>query len=107
MALYYDTRIRQTVVKRWAEARIPNMDFSGGLAEIPEDQVDPEDSSLLKDTKIPLCYKNHVARELYDAEEEEIKMAVRSKRDADSSIKTVYDVADDEERLELLREYQK
>lgn len=52
------------------------MDFSGSSAEVPEDEVDPEDSSLFKDTKIPICFKNHVAQELYDAEEEEIKAEV-------------------------------
>lgn len=106
MALYYDTRIRSTVVKRWADAGIPNMDFSGGLEEIPEDQIDPDDSSLMKDIKIPLCFKNLVAQELFDKEEEEIKAAVRSKRDADVVIKTVYNT-DEEARSELVREYQK
>ena len=106
MALYYDSRIRQVIIERWKEAVIPNMDFSGGLPDIPEDQVDAEDSSLFKDTKVPLCFKNHVAQELYAAEEEEIKAIVRSKRNADSSITTVYD-ADEEERLKLIREYQR
>jgi len=105
MALYYDTRIRPTVVKEWAEANIPNMDFSGPV-EIPEDQVDPEESSLFKDTKIPLCFKNLVAQRLYETEEEEIKEAVRSRREADLLTKTVYN-ASEEDRLELVRAYQK
>jgi len=50
MSLYYDTRIRPTVVKEWAEVEILNMDFS--CQEIPEEQVDPEDSSLFKDTAV-------------------------------------------------------
>ena len=104
MSLYYDTRIRPTVVKRWTEAPIPNMDFSG--LEIPEDQVDPEDSALLKDTKIPLRFKNEVAQELYNAEEEEIKEAVRSKREADLLAKTVHNTTGDT-RLELVQYYQK
>ena len=104
MSLYYDARIRPTVVERWTEAAIPNMDFS--RAELPEDQVDPEDSALFKDTRIPLCFKNQIAKELYDAEEEEVKKAVRSKREADLVAKTVYNTAG-EERLELVRNYQK
>ena len=104
MSLFYDTRVRPTVVEEWAQAAIPNMDFS--REEVPEDQVDPEDSSLLKDTKIPLCFKNHVAQRLYETEKDEIKEAVRLAREADSLIKSVYD-ASEEERLELVRDYQK
>jgi hypothetical protein len=104
MSLYYDTRIRPVVTKEWAEADLPNMDFS--RTEIPEENIDPEDSSLLKDTNIPLFFKNSVAQRLYDAEEEEIKKAVESKREADSLIKTVYNTSG-EDRLELVREYQR
>ena len=104
MSLYYDTRIRPIVVKRWAETNIQNMDFS--RTEIPEDLVDPEDSSLFKDTKIPLCYKNSIAKELYNAEEDQIKEAVRSKREADSLAKTVHNT-NGEEKLDLVRTYQK
>ena len=106
MTLYYDTRIRATVVKEWNEANLPNMEFSGVYPEPPENQIDPEDSHLFKDIKIPLCFKNNVAQRLYEAEEEEIKNAVRSKRGEEVLIKTVYD-ADSEERLELVRDYQK
>jgi len=108
MSLFYDTRIRQTVIERWAVTHIPNMDFSGSSTDIPEDQIDAEDSLLFKDTKIPLCFKTHVSQELYEAEEEEIKAAVRSKREEGPSIThaTVYD-ADEERRLELVRAYQK
>ena len=80
------------------------MDFSH--QEIPEEQVDPEDSSLFKDTKIPLFFKNHVAQRLYENEEEEIKEAVRSKRDADSLSRSI-DSVPEEERLEFVRNYQK
>lgn len=107
MSLFYDTRIRKTVVERWAATHIPNMDFSGSSAAIPESQVDPEDSSLFKDTKVPLCFKNLIAQELYDAEEEEIKAEVRSKREAGTLIKTVYNAGSEKERLEIVREYRK
>ena len=77
------------------------MDF--GRSEVPEELVDPEDSSLLKDTKIPLGFKNEIALELYNAEAEEIKEVVRSKRE---EVKTVYN-ASEEDRLDLVREYKK
>lgn len=104
MSLYYDTRIRPVVVKEWTEAKIPNMDFS--RAEVPEEDVDPEDSSLFKDTRIPLCFKNNVAQRLYDAEEEEVKVAVKAKREAEAMIKTVYNTSG-EDRQELVLEYQR
>ena len=104
MGLYYDTRIRKVVVEKWAEANLPNMDFSH--EEIPEKEVDPEDSSLFKDTKVPLFFKNLIAQELYDAEEVAIKEEVRSTRETELLVKTVYD-ANEEDRLELVREYHK
>ena len=103
MRLYYDSRIRPVVTKRWAEADLPNMDFSH--SEIPEEEVDPEDSALMKDTKIPLCFKNNIAQKLYDAEEGAIKEAVRSKRNR-PLIQNVY-TAGEEDRLQLVRNYQK
>lgn len=106
MTLYYDTRIRQTIIKEWGEANIPNMDFSGSHPETPESQVDPEDSHLLKDIKIPLRFKNSVTQRLYEAEEEEVKKVVQLKREQELLIKTVYNVRE-EERLELVQEYQK
>jgi len=104
MSLYYDTRIRPVVVKEWAEAGIPNMDFS--RSEPPEDQVDSGDSHLLKDTKVPLCFKNEVAQRLFMAEEEHIKEVVRSTREAELLVKNVYD-ANEEDQRELVREYHK
>lgn len=47
-----------------------------GHSENPEDQVDLEDSLLLKDARILIFFKNQVAFELYHTEEEEIKEAV-------------------------------
>ena len=71
MALYYNEQIRPTVVERWAAVAATNMDVVH--SETPEDHVDPEDSALLKDTKIPLTFKNQIAQELYDVEAEAIK----------------------------------
>ena len=105
MNLYYDTRIRPTVVKRWEEAKITIMNFPG--LDIPEDQIDPKDSALLKDNRISIAFKNEIAQELFDAEEEGIKEVVRSKY-AESLLPTatVYD-ASEEDRLALVGEYQK
>ena len=50
------------------------MDFS--RSEVPEEEVDPEDSVLMKNTKIPLCFKNNVAQQLYHDEDDEIKDVV-------------------------------
>jgi len=106
MSLYYNDRIRETVVDRWAKTGVTGMDFSGSEAQIPEDEISPEDSSFFRDTKIPLCFKNQIAKELYDAEEEEIKETVRSRRESEIAVKTVYD-ASEEDRLELVQGYQK
>lgn len=96
MTLYYNTRIRPVVVKRWADTGLTNMDF--GRSEVPEELVDPKDSLLLKDTKIPLGFKNEIALELYNAEAEEIKEVVQSKRE---EVKTVYNTSE-EDRLDLV-----
>ena len=106
MALFYDTRIRAIAVKRWTEAGIPNMDFSGSSPAIPEDQIDPEDSAMLKDPQVPICYKNEVASELYEVEEDEIKEVVRAKVQADLLIKSVL-TANEEDRQALVQEYHK
>ena len=50
--------------------------MSFASSDVPDAQVDPEDSALLKDTKIALSFKNQIAQELYDAEEEGVKEAV-------------------------------
>ena len=106
MSLYYNDRIRQTVIDRWAKTGVTGMDFSRSEVQVPEDEISPEDSSLLWDTKIPLCFKNQIAKELYDAEEDGIKETVRSKRESEMEVKTVYD-ASEEDRLELVQGYQR
>ena len=40
MILYYDSRIRETVVKRWAEDRVPSLE-SRVEVNIPEDEIEP------------------------------------------------------------------
>ena len=96
MALYYDTQIQQTIVKEWSKANLLNMDLSGSHPEPPVGQVDLEDSHLLKDIKIPLCFKKSVAQRQYEVEEDEIKEVIRSRREEDLLIKTVYNVCEEE-----------
>ena len=40
MVLYYDTRIQTTVVKRWAEDGVPNLE-SRVEVNVPESEIDP------------------------------------------------------------------
>lgn len=105
MRLFYDTRIRETVRKRWASENLGYME-SRVLPDIQESEISPEDGALLKDFKIPISYKNMIAQELWEGEEEAIKAEVRSNREVHASIKTVYNT-EGEERMELLREYTK
>lgn len=101
----YDSRIRAVAKKRWSEAKLSEINFKG--LEIPEGQVHPKDSVLLKDTDIPVCFKNLVAQELYEAEEEEIKQRVRSECDTDLFSMTVYNTKSDEQRINLVKGYQR
>jgi hypothetical protein len=105
MILYYDTRIRQVVVKRWAEDRVPSME-SRVEVTIPEGEIESHESFTLRDPKIPITYKNAIAEKLYKAESEVIKAEVRSQREAWHDGKTVR-TDDEDERLALVREYQK
>lgn len=105
MTLYYDSRIRKTVLERWKNERIPLLEANIPV-EIPEDEVLPSESAIFKDMKIPISFKNQVAQGLWENEDEAIKNHVRSRRDADVVAKTVYNT-EGEERLELLREYVK
>lgn len=104
MKLYYDTRIRDTVVERWANSEITNMNFAESA--IPEDQIDSSEAAVFKDFKIPLSFKNRIAQELYNAEEEDIKVAVRSKCQADLLVADIRHV-DEEDRLELAQVYER
>jgi len=105
MILFYESRIRPTVLARWASDKIQ---YLGSKVElnIPESEILPEDSHLLKDTVIPISYKNMIAQELWDAEDEAIKREVRSQRQYDTVYKTVYNT-DGKERMGVIREYTK
>jgi hypothetical protein len=105
MTLYYESRIRQTILERWAKDKITQLEIQSnpGL-EIPEDEILPEESAIFKDMMVPISFKNTIAQELWEKEEEAIKRHVRSKRDAQVTVKTVYNT-EGEERSELLRQY--
>ena len=106
MILYYDSRIREAVAKRWAEDRVPSME-SNVVVNIPESEIDPHDSHLMKDPKIPISYKFSIAQKLYDAETEVIKAHVRSRRETWRDGATTVHTDDEAERLDLVRSYQK
>ena len=106
MILYYDSRIRETVLKRWAEDHTPGSE-SGVEVNIPETEIDPHESHDMKDSKIPISYKHAVAMELYENEPEEVKVEVRLQREAWSEDGRTVRTANEEDRLSLVREYQK
>lgn len=103
MSLYYDSRIRKVVVERWARERIPQLESNLTL-EIPEEDVSPEESAIFKDVKIPISYKNAVAQELWETEDEAVKLHVRSQRETEIAPRTVYNTGGDE-RLGILNQY--
>jgi hypothetical protein len=106
MILYYDSRIREVVLKRWAEDRVPCLE-SRVEVNIPDSEIEPHDSFTLKDPKIPVSYKHAIARNLYAAESEAIKTEVRLQREAWHENGRTVRTNNEEERLSLVRDYQK
>ncbi|KAF9782108.1 hypothetical protein BJ322DRAFT_1110992 [Thelephora terrestris] len=106
MILYYDSRIRQTVVESWAEDGVPCLE-SRVEVNIPESEIEPHDSFTLKDPKIPISYKHAIARKLYDAESAAIKAEVRLQRETWHENGRTVRTTDEDERLSLVRDYQK
>lgn len=105
MSLYYDSRIRKIVLERWAEERLPQFEANPTL-EIPEDEISLEESAIFKDFKIPISYKNAIAQQLWENEDEAVKSHVRSQRETETDPKTVYNTQGDE-RLGVLNQYVK
>jgi hypothetical protein len=109
MILYYDTRIREVIVKRWEGGdRVESMEWKGGIT-IPDEDIEPHESFTFKDPKIPISYKKAIAEILYNAESDVTKAEVRRQREAwysDGTLRTVL-TDNDEERLTLVRQYQK
>lgn len=96
MTLFYQSRIKPTVLLRWAEKKATHPKPAAALDAAEEGE----------DTEISLVFKNTIAQELWDLEDEETKEDVRSHREAAHATKTVYNT-EGEERLELVREYAK
>jgi len=103
MVLYYDSRIRQTVLERWAEGHVGVE--SRVESTIPDGDIEPHESCIYRDAKIPITFKNAVAQELFENETVAIKAEVRSKRE-EGTVKTVYNTRGDQ-RMELIHDYQR
>lgn len=108
MTLFYDSRIRPTVLLRWAKdkATYPG---STTVPDLPEDGALAEgavDGHIFKDMKVPISYKNSIAQELWDREDEVVKKQVRSRRESGPAFKTVYNT-EGKERSKLVLEYSK
>jgi len=107
MALFYDSRIRQVVLKRWETERIPQLESNIRVeVGIPESEILPEESPILKDVAIPIAFKNMVAQKLLEDETDAVKEQVRrsQQQQVDATTKTVYNTHG-AERLKLLQEY--
>ena len=107
MTLHYD-RIRQIVADSWAKNRVESME-SRVAVDIPENEIEPQDSFLMKDQKIPICFKNEIARKLYENESEEVKAEVRAMREAEKAGDPgrMGNNKSEVERLALVRRYNK
>ena len=104
MILHYD-RIRETIAKRWEEDRVASLEAKE--VDLPNGLFDSRDSFSVKDQKIPINYKTSIARQLYEEEPEAVKVEVRAQREAWHPSGRSVRTDDDEERLELVREYHK
>lgn len=103
MNLFYDSRIRATVEKRWATEgkKKPKAVVA---AEIAEDNALSEQASGSEGPKIEIWFKVKIATELWQNETESIKKEVRARREEEVAIKTVFNT-EGKERIELLNEY--
>ena len=105
MTVYYESRVRPTVLVRWVEDK----DTYPGSITTP-DTLEGADISgsdfIFRDMKIPISYKTSIARELWEEEDEVIKREIRLRRESDPVFKTVYNT-EGKERLELIHEYVK
>ena len=105
MKLYYDARIRTTVLARWPLERIAILEAKV-TETIPEGEIEPHESFLFKDLRIPISFKSRIAQELFDAETEEIRAEVIAKQNEGPIVKTVYNT-EGKERMLLVEEYQR
>lgn len=96
MTLFYESRIRPTVLLRWAKDNATHPERITAQDTTREDEA----------TKIPIAFKTTIAQELWDVEDEAIKKEVRSYRKQEPTAKTVYNT-EGGERRKLVREYAK
>ena len=74
MSMFYTSQIQPTVLSRWAEvkAAYPGSNDAQDLAE-----GEPlSENGVFRDVTIPISYKNAIAQELWDVEDEGIKKQV-------------------------------
>lgn len=106
MILHYDSRIWQTILKCWAEDRVPSLE-SRVEVNIPESKIELHESFTLKDPRIPISFKHAVLKMLYEAESEVIKAEVQSQCESWRENGRTVHTTDEEEHLSLVCEYQK
>ena len=104
--LYWESKVKQEVINRWAPT--PETDLFDE-ADIGEDQVAWEELTPME-KDIPLWFRMKIGRELYEAESEDIKAEVdqirlKEKEDAVKAHASVTMFANDEERLQLMKRY--
>ena len=93
------------MLSRWEKDKAT---YPGSITvpDTPEGGSLAEDGYIFQDMRIPINYKNSVAQQLWNAEDEAIKKEVRSLCESEPNVKTVYNT-DGKERLELVWEYSK
>ena len=102
---YWESKIKQVVIDRWAPT--PETDLFGQI-ENGEDQVAWEAMGPME-KNIPLWFRMRVARDLYEAEPDEIKAEVdrRREEERDAAIAATPTTAFtcDEERLQVMNRF--
>ena len=103
---YWDTKVKQEVIKRWAPT--PETDLFDE-ADIGEDQV-PWEAMSPMEKNIPLWFRMEIGRKLYEAESDEVKAEIDQLRDhekeaAITTRSSATTFATDEERREVMKKY--
>lgn len=104
MTLHYADKIRETVKERWKATGSPGLQV--GAVEGHE-LLDSRDDWLVKDPTIPITFKKAIARELFKGESEAFKCEIRAHIEAWTSDGRTVRTNDEDERLELVRDYKK
>ena len=103
---YWDDKIKQEVISKWAPT--PETDLFDE-ADIGEDQV-PWEALTPTEKNIPLWFRMDVARELYEAESNEVKDEIdrlreQEKEDAVAARTSSTTFTTDEERREVMKRF--